>query len=254
MGNESEARAAYVRRMAEDARHFSEELLQQNRHLRTWGAGLEVERDEARAAARVAREEAARAQAEHAALRRRLDDLMGESARQARECAEVQRNTANLANLYVASYRLHCTLDREEVLGVIREVLANLVGSEEIALFERRPGEHVLHLSSASGVDLAGWPPVRVGEGIVGGSAATGRIWVAGKQPSAGLPHEKDVTACVPLKLEEEVTGVLAVFRLLPQKAGFEEVDHEMFELLATHAATALYLVRLHAESRPGRA
>ena len=43
------------------------------------------------------------------------------------------------------------------------------------------------------------------------------------------------------------VTGAIAIFRLLPQKTGFEEVDRELFELLATHAATALYCTALHA-------
>jgi hypothetical protein len=43
------------------------------------------------------------------------------------------------------------------------------------------------------------------------------------------------------------VTGAIAIYRLLPQKSGFEEVDRELFELLATHAATALYCTSLHA-------
>jgi hypothetical protein len=42
------------------------------------------------------------------------------------------------------------------------------------------------------------------------------------------------------------VTGAIALFRLLPQKPALEDVDHELFELLATHAATALYCTRLH--------
>jgi GAF domain-containing protein len=42
------------------------------------------------------------------------------------------------------------------------------------------------------------------------------------------------------------VTGAIAIFRLLPQKVGLEEVDRELFELLATHAATALYCTQLH--------
>jgi hypothetical protein len=43
------------------------------------------------------------------------------------------------------------------------------------------------------------------------------------------------------------VTGAIALFRLLPQKAGFQAVDRELFDLLATHAATALYCSGLHA-------
>jgi GAF domain-containing protein len=51
----------------------------------------------------------------------------------------------------------------------------------------------------------------------------------------------------VPLKLGDQLVGALALFRLLPQKAGFEPLDRELFELLATHAATALYSSELRA-------
>jgi len=49
------------------------------------------------------------------------------------------------------------------------------------------------------------------------------------------------------------VTGAIVIFRLLTQKPGLEEVDHEIFDLLASQAATALYCTRLHARlAKPG--
>jgi hypothetical protein len=50
------------------------------------------------------------------------------------------------------------------------------------------------------------------------------------------------------LTLDGRVTGAIAIFKLLPQKAGIEDLDREIFELLATHAATALYCTGLHAK------
>jgi hypothetical protein len=45
------------------------------------------------------------------------------------------------------------------------------------------------------------------------------------------------------------------VFRLLGHKPQLESVDLELFDLLATHAATALYCSDLHARLRQsGRA
>jgi hypothetical protein len=44
------------------------------------------------------------------------------------------------------------------------------------------------------------------------------------------------------------VTGVIALFRLLPQKPRVEEADHELFDLLAVHAAMALYCTGLHSQ------
>ena len=49
------------------------------------------------------------------------------------------------------------------------------------------------------------------------------------------------MTACVPLKIGSMVVGAIVVFRLLSHKPALERVDHELFELLAVHASTALY-------------
>ena len=38
---------------------------------------------------------------------------------------------------------------------------------------------------------------------------------------------------------------MIAIHRLLAHKAGLEPLDHELFDLLATHAATALYCTSL---------
>jgi hypothetical protein len=61
-------------------------------------------------------------------------------------------------------------------------------------------------------------------------------------------PGEEDLTAVVPLQLAGQVTGVISIFRLLPQKPRFEDLDHELFDLLASHAAMALHCT----ETSPG--
>ena len=38
----------------------------------------------------------------------------------------------------------------------------------------------------------------------------------------------------------------IAIFGLLPQKQELAPVDYELFDLLATHAATALFCTRIH--------
>jgi hypothetical protein len=48
------------------------------------------------------------------------------------------------------------------------------------------------------------------------------------------------------------VTGAIAVYGLLPHKPELEEVDFELFDLLAMHAATALRFTALEAEARSG--
>ena len=41
--------------------------------------------------------------------------------------------------------------------------------------------------------------------------------------------------------------GAIAIFRLLPQKAAVEDLDRELFDLLATQAGMALHCAALHA-------
>jgi GAF domain-containing protein len=89
-------------------------------------------------------------------------------------------------------------------------------------------------------VELSG--PVPLGEGLIGRAAQTGEIYLASSPAGArGPAAEARLTACIPFKLGGRVVGALALFQLLPQKAGFEEIDREMFNLLATHAAMALH-------------
>jgi len=68
-------------------------------------------------------------------------------------------------------------------------------------------------------------------------------------EPCRPLPAEVDLTACIPLKLGGDIVGGIVVFRLLGHKGELTRVDREVFELLATHAATALYCSGLHTQA-----
>jgi GAF domain-containing protein len=78
-------------------------------------------------------------------------------------------------------------------------------------------------------------------------AAASGERQLLAPDDHEREPGEEHLTALVPLALGGKVFGVLAVFRLLPQKPGFEEVDLELFDLLGSQAAVALYSTALHA-------
>ena len=269
----------YVDRVRAGTHRYAQDLLDDNERLRLLVSSLEGER--ARLEARTSRLEGverdnqalkgmlATAERDKARLQEQLIVLHEESDRRAREQArlreemlaiqdrsrefsqqfvEIERQNSNLANLYVASYRLHGTLDRKEVLASIEEILANLVGSEQTAIFELGAGGETLQLLSANGVDRARYATIAVGSGPLGRAAATGEPFLAGPGGSRERAlEEPDLTACIPLTLGGKVIGAIAVFRLLPQKPGLEDLDRELFELLATHAATALYCSSLHA-------
>src|SRR5262249_27834590 len=66
---------------------------------------------------------------------RRYSAIEQENCDWKKRYGEVERENSNLANLYVASYQLHSTLDLREVLQIIHEILLNLVGAKTFALY-----------------------------------------------------------------------------------------------------------------------
>ena len=227
-----------------------QEMVKSNEALRALAASLEAEMNRLHEQAIALRAENERFEKEHARLQSLLDSTRAESQRYSDRYSEIELQNSNLANLYVASYRLHGTLDRKEVVDTLQEIVANLIGSEEACLFELDPATQTLQLSASFGLPADALRSVPLGSGRIGEAARTGEIFVADPaQPGTG--PEGGLTACIPLTLDGKVTGAIAIFRLLPQKAGFEDVDRELFELLGTHAATALYCTSLHARLAP---
>ena len=144
------------------------------------------------------------------------------------QLADIEQQHAHLTCLYVACSRLHATLDRDEVLAAIQEIVINLVGCEELAIFER-DGD-TLALISSFGVDAERFHAI---------PAAPYLERRAGFSPPPS--SDASLTAAIPLTVNDRVTGAILLFRLLPHKHGLEPIDFDLFELLATHAATALH-------------
>ena len=176
-----------------------------------------------------------------------LTDIQEESRRASERYVEVEQQNTNLANLYVASYQLHGTLDRQRILDAMKEIIINLIGSEELAIWELDAEHEELKLAASFGIDEDAWGavPLDLNAGIVGLVTVTGERFIAGQSPLLPAGREAGLNACIPLKLDDRVIGAIGIFSLLAQKEGLEPVDLEMFDLLATHGATALYCTRL---------
>jgi hypothetical protein len=178
-------------------------------------------------------------------LENRLAAVETESRTYSARYVEVEQQNTNLANLYVATYQLHGTLNRESVLAAIKEIVINLIGSEELGIWELDDATGSLQLVDSFGIDEVLWDRVSLGTGIIGESARSGQRFVRGQSSLAGSRSERTLTASIPLKLDERVVGAIGIFTLLQQKSGFEAVDFELFDLLASHAASALFCTRM---------
>jgi len=152
-------------------------------------------------------------------LRQRLDEQTAGNRRYVEQLAAAEQRIGHLAKLQAAVRELHEAAMPADVLTTIKEIVANLVGCEEMGIYARRPD---------GGLSLL--------DGIGVGADHEGT--------------EASAIVSVPLHLNGRVVGVIALFKLLPQKTGIEPVDQELFSLLSTHAARALHHAGLRAWAR----
>jgi nitrate/nitrite-specific signal transduction histidine kinase len=174
-------------------------------------------------------------------LDRRFQQVEAENKDFAQRYVQVEEQNESLANLYVASHRLHSTLDSAEVVDCIKEILLNMIGSEDFGLLVIDDETNELIRAGYEG-ETAGHPDkarVTLGEGL------EGIVALAGK-PFFSEGDGEDVCACVPLKIKERVVGLITIYSLLSHKRGLSPLDHQLLELLAGHAASALISSKLY--------
>jgi transcriptional regulator with GAF, ATPase, and Fis domain len=163
---------------------------------------------------------------------------------------EVEAENNNLANLYVASYQLHSTLDFNECLKIILEIVMNLIGAEEFSIMMLDEKTNELSIVAQEGMGPEARSSIRLGAGIIGASVKTGEAFYRDGDPTdlAGVDYSHPLV-CIPLKIKEHVIGAIVVYKLLIQKEAFSNVDYELFSMLAGHAATAIFSSKLYSQS-----
>jgi transcriptional regulator with GAF, ATPase, and Fis domain len=188
--------------------------------------------------------------AEHEALLNKYKIVEEENKDFATRYVDVEEENNNLANLYVASYQLHSTMDFKEVLRIVSEIILNLIGSDHFAILVRDDETPVLTVVAAEGGD-PGFRKIKLGEGILGKVAESGEMYVQQDLEHALTGSPNHPIVCIPLKIHHDVIGVIAIFDLFEQKKKrLTQVDHELFSMMAGHAATAMFSATLYARSQ----
>jgi hypothetical protein len=234
---------------------FTKELLRENESLRRRLALLE---DEQQNAARSPadwekhrRELLAKLrglESEHASLRERLHEVESRSRGFADRHGAIEEENNDLANLYVASYQLHSTLDVDEVLRITIEIVINLIGADVFAIYLLDAERQELRAVAAAGIETARVPACRLGEGRLGRAVSEGGIRSFDAE-TRGSGDPEQPLVCIPLCVEGRVIGAISLLGLLPQKQEFSALDRELFNVLAGHAATAIFAARLYSQS-----
>ena len=232
---------------------FTKEVMQDNERLRLRLAELESEQH---TAARSPEDwgklriellgRIARLEQENQSFRERLSEVEEENRRFADRYVEIEEENNNLANLYVASYQLHSTLDIDEVLRIVIEIVINLIGAEVFALYLLDGKSTELQVVAAEGAKPSDIPPAQLGVGPLGKAATLTETtcW----DPARSDDYTKPIVV-IPLQIQKRPIGAIAIFSLLQQKDGFSALDHELFNVLGGHAATAVFAARLYSQS-----
>jgi GAF domain-containing protein len=236
---------------------FSKELIAENERLRR--KVLELEQQQNFAARDDGEWDKLRAELltrienleeERSTALERLRQLEEENHQFARRYVEVEEENNNLANLYVASFQLHSTLDLSEVVKIVIEIVINLIGAEMFAVYMLDEKTNRLEAVASEGEAASAFPRVPLGSGIIGSSVESGETFCG--DPAGSDDYAKPIV-CIPLRVQDRPIGALAVYRLLQQKEGFSPLDHELFTLLAGHAATSIFSARLYSQSERKR-
>ena len=214
---------SYISNAREEQQQYVNALLRENENLR--------------AAAAIAEEQHRAATGELERLRARFEEIAVANHRFAERYQQIEEQSSNLANLYVASYQLHTSVDRDAVLNAIQEIVINLIGSEQLAVYQYN-SDAEYELVAQFGLD-----PARLLK-TIGGEYAVEKLGEGHifQEPTEGEP----LTACIQLRIEDRVVGAILVFRLLEHKTELQPLDYELFDLLGVHASVALYCATLH--------
>lgn len=239
----------YVRQVRESTQQYTRDLMAENEKLFALAMQVHTEKENLEEQVEVLRSKLERYEVTERSLLDKVTDMERTRRDLASRYLEVEQSNNNLASLYVASYGVHSSLERSDALRAIHEVLANIVGTEEFAIVERPPEGGPFALTSWMGLGREAISRISLDRGRIG-EALDGAHFVRGREAQSDTPGEEQLTACIPLTVGGRVHGAILIFRLLSHKPALEAVDQELFDLLATHAASALYCCELHSRMK----
>jgi two-component system NtrC family sensor kinase len=177
---------------------------------------------------------------------------------QARLHAEVVQRAEELAALNRTSQLITARLDLGSLLDTISRSVTGLVGSTGCGIgllsADRTTIDHV----AAHGFRTPEWRvlSVRVGEGIIGWAAASGKAVLSGDLQGDPRSAQRDIDEkegirsllSVPLRVAAEVIGVISAFSITPN---FFTARHQaLLESFADQAGIAIQNARLFEESQ----
>lgn len=160
---------------------------------------------------------------------------------------EAEHQLGRLMNLYVATFQLHATLDPLEVQATIAEIAVDLLGAERFALLLREEGTTECEIALARFLenDTTG---LYSGSRYFGGDPLVDAALEDGVL-RMGPDEYSEAISVVPLRVQDAIVGVLVVLKLFDHKSILRAEDRDLLDLLAAHAASALFAARVYSNT-----
>ena len=153
----------------------------------------------------------------------------------------VEDQNSDLIKMYVAMHRLHSTLDFNNVVSIVKEIVINMVGAEKFSLFYMEPSDNRLELIADEELDGTEATAFEIIDLTV---ARVTSIIKDKAEQSSGADGPEPI-ACIPLIFQEMHIGFIVIYKLLAQKSSFRSLDQELFDMLCSQAGNALYSSKL---------
>lgn len=246
MNSRASSNPSKITELFENNKKFIEELIKENERLRLVNESLRTDirelEDEHKLDKPSLKERIRFLEDENTVLRQELGDIKQQfNAIEKENCdfskryMQVENQNNSLLNLYVATQRLHSALGFKDALEALKEIVISMIGSESFAIFLYDSRYEKLKTIASMGTNgaMADDPLTNA---IVAETVQSGDVQIQ-------KPETRDtssIAACMPMKIDGQVLGVIVLYQLLYHKSEFNAIDYELFDVIGSHAMTVL--------------
>ncbi len=177
-------------------------------------------------------------------LKHRLAAAEAELTELSDRLVETEHQRGRLMNLYVATYQLHATLDLDEVQATIGEIARDLLGAERFLLLIKEGDEGECEVALQQGIDQVSGN-LYTNDRYTGGDLMVDQTLADGVL-RMGEMAESQALAVVPLTVQGLTVGAIVILKLFDHKPSLTAEDRDLLDLLAAHAASALFAARVY--------
>ena len=157
------------------------------------------------------------------------------------EPPDLAQELADHAKVCAARTRLQNAAGREDALEAIREIAANLIGTEEVAVFRFAVKRWAFWLDWSFGIDPHSKPVLEVSREPWLQEVLAGKpVFQSDHGKEELLSGDRSASALVPIVIDGSTSAVIVLFRLFPHKPGIEPVDREICEVLSHCSSRAI--------------